>query len=122
MFAWIPIIGPIIQGIVSIFNKRADVDLGKRKSDNERAVEETKASTRIIEATNDNIGINISRDIIIFPVAVWTAIISWDTVVAIRFPEWMFHVEKYPDSVAYLPLAVITFLLGNIGINAWRRR
>jgi hypothetical protein len=49
-------------------------------------------------------------------------IIGWDTIVVRHYPDLVFIVEKYPDSVAYLPYAVLIFLLGNIGINAWKSR
>lgn len=122
MLAWLPIIGPIIQGIVGIFGKFEDTKLNTLKTNRSSDLEEAKVSAQIIQTTQDDIGIRFTRDIVIFPVAVWTAFIGWDTIVAIRYPWLMFHVEKYPDSVAYLPYAVITFLLGNIGINAWKRR
>lgn len=122
MFGWIPIIGPIIDGIVSIFSKYKDVELEKYKVDGQVDVETLKASTAIIESTKDDVGVRLARDIVIFPVAIWSAIIGWDTIVAIRWPELKFMVEKYPDSVAYLPGAVLAFLLGNIGLNIWRRK
>ena len=122
LLTWIPIIGPIIEGLFGWLNKKEDVSLEKYKAGRTSDLEESKVAANIIDTTKDDIGIRLARDIIIYPVAIWTAIIGWDTTVAIRYPDWMFHVEKYPDSVAYLPYAVITFLLGNIGINAWKRR
>ncbi len=122
ILTWIPILGPIIEGVFGWLNKRQDNALELVKAGRTADLEESKIAANIIETTKDDIGIRLARDIIIFPVAVWTALIGWDTINAIRFPSVMFYVEKYPDSVAYLPYAVITFLLGNIGINAWKRR
>lgn len=122
MLGWIPIIGPIIDGIVSIFNKYKDVEAIKYKTDGEVSIEGFKASANIIESTKDDIGIRFARDIVCYPVAIWSALIGWDTIVVRRWPDLMFHVEKYPESVSYLPYAVLAFLLGNIGFNIWRRR
>jgi hypothetical protein len=122
MFAWIPLIGPILQGLFntasSIYTKFKDTQLGMRNAD----VEEAKVSAQIIHDTNDDIGIRILRDLVCLPVALWTMLIGWDTIVVSKWPYLMWHVEKYPDSVGYLPYAVLTFLLGNIGINAWKRK
>lgn len=122
MLSWIPIIGPVIEGIVSIFNKKMDTDVVKYQTKVNAEVTDAQTAARIIEATKDDIGIRLTRDIVCFPVAIWAALISWDTIIAIRFPNLMFHVEKFPESVEYLPYAVLTFLLGNIGINAWKRK
>lgn len=122
ILTWIPILGPIIEGLFGFLNKRQDNALAKFKIGTEADTEDAKTAARIIETTQDDIGIRLARDILIFPTSVWGALIGWDTIVAIRFPWLQFHVEKYPDSVAYLPYAVVAFLLGNIGINAWKRR
>lgn len=84
-------------------------------------VEEAKVSAQIIHDTNDDIAIRLMRDTVCFPVVVWSGLIGWDTIIAYRFPQWMWHVAAYPVSVGYLPYAVLIFLLGNIGINTWKR-
>lgn len=122
MLGWIPIIGPIIEGIVSIFNKKMDTDTAKYTSKLNAETTDAQTAARIIETTRDDIGIRIARDIVIFPVAVWSALLSWDTIVAKSYKAYMFGVEKYPPSAEYLPYAVMMFLLGNIGINAWKRK
>lgn len=122
MFGWIPLIGPIVDGIVSIFSKWQDTSLGKYKVDGSVDIETIKASTAIVEATKDDIGIRIMRDaLLIFPVA-QSCLVGWDTIVALHWPQLMFHVAPYPPSLAYLPFAAATFLLGNIAVNAWRRK
>lgn len=118
MFGWIPLIGPIIDGLTSIYSKFKDTQLGMRNAE----VDEAKMSAQIIHDTNDDIGIRLLRDGLCLPVVVWTMIIGWDTIVVRHHPEWIWVVEKYPPSVEYLPYAVIMFLLGNIGFNAWKRK
>lgn len=119
---WLPIIGPIIQGLASVFIKFKDTELGKYTVDGKVDIEAIKASANIIETTRDDIGIRLSRDVIIFPVAVWTAIASWDTIIVYHYPNLMFKVAPYPPSLAFLPYAVMTFLLGNIAMNSWKRK
>lgn len=124
---WLPVIGPIVQGIVSIFEKKMDVDVQKETITRTNDLEEAKVSAQIIHDTSDSIGLRLMRDLMCFPVVVWSTLIGWDTLIAdpkqTLIPhQWMFHVANYPDSVAYLPYAVIVFLLGNIGINTWSRQ
>lgn len=124
MLSWLPIIGPIVQLIVSIFTKKQDTDLAKLQTKTSAEVESAKIAANIIYATKDDIGIRLARDIIIYPVAAWTALVTWDTIIAeSSFRDMMFHVASFENtSVPYLPYAVLVFLLGNIGINAWRSR
>lgn len=122
MLSWIPLLGPILQGLFStastIYSKFKDTQLGMRQQE----VAEAQVSAQIIHDTNDNIGLRIMRDALCLGPVSWCLLGSWDTIMAIRYPWLMFHVEKYPDSMAYLPYAVVTFLLGNIGLNMWNRR
>jgi hypothetical protein len=122
MFGWIPLLGPIIQGVFSIFTKMQDNAIIKYKTDATRDVEEAKISADIIQTTEDDICLRMMRDAAVFPVVVWSFLIGYDTIIAKRWPDWMFHIEKYPDSVAYLPYVVLVFLFGNIGLNTWKRK
>lgn len=120
--AFIPILGPIIQGLFGIFTKLSDNKLATLKVERGSDIEEAKVSADIIKTTQDDVALRLMRDLLCFPTVAWATLIGWDTIVAIRYPGLMFHVEKYPDSVAYLPYAVVVFLLGNIGINMFNRK
>ena len=122
MLAFLPVIGPIIEGIASVFNKVQDTKVVEIQTGAQTTQVETQSSAQIIAATQDDIGLRFMRDLLCFPTVVWAGLIGWDTIVAVRYPNWMFHVPAYPDSVAYLPYAVVVFLLGNIGINMFNRR
>lgn len=123
MLAFLPIIGPIIQGIVSIFTKSMDTKVAVLKTNRTADVEEAKVSADIISTTQDDIGLRLMRDLMCFPIVVWVCLVSWDTIVALHYPDLMFHVAGFDrTSAPYLPYAVITFLLGNIGINMWNRK
>jgi hypothetical protein len=121
MFAWLPIIGPIIQGVVSIFNKFQDVKIVQYQTDADKYKAGAEASSQIIQATEHDYGVQLTRDLVIFPVGVWTALISWDTIIALRYPDLMFHVAPYPQSLSFLPYAVLTFLLGTVAVTSWKR-
>lgn len=117
ILGWIPLLGPIIQGIGGIYSKFKDTQLGMRNAD----VEEAKVSAQIIHDTNDDICLRIMRDAAVLPVVVWSMLIGWDTLIVKHWPAYMWHVDKYPESVGYLPYVVLAFLFGNIGLNAWKR-
>lgn len=118
MLSWIPLLGPIIQGLVSIYTKFKDTQLGMRVQE----VEEAKVSAQIIHDTNDDICLRIMRDAACLPVVVWTMLIGWDTIISTHHKAWMWNVNPYPDKVGYLPYVVLVFLFGNIGLNMWNRK
>ena len=118
MLSWIPLLGPIIQGIASIFTSFSNVNIEKIK----QVEGETQASVQIIHDTNDDIALRIMRDLVCFPVVVWAFLIGWSTCTVGWWPEVFLPIPMYPGPVNYLPFAVLAFLLGNIGINTWSRR
>jgi hypothetical protein len=120
MLGWIPLLGPILQGISSIFNGWFTAKVQLKQAEVQENIAVTQTSAQIIATTNDDILLRILRDAAILPVVVWSMLIGWDTIIANRFPEYMFHVAGYPLSVAYLPYVVLVFLFGNIGLNMWR--
>lgn len=122
MLGWLPIVGPIIDGIVSIFSKYQDTALGKYKVDGTVDVEAIKASSELAEQTSTDIGVRLARDLIMFPVAFWTAVVSWDNLVVYVFPSWFWKVAPYPTSLSYLPYAVIVFLFGSTAMILWNRK
>jgi hypothetical protein len=123
MLAFLPIIGPIIQGIASIFTGYFNQKVQIKQADVQQDIAETQASTQIIHDTQDSIGLRLMRDLVCFPVVMWSFLIGWDTIIAnTSYKDWMWHVANYPDTVSYLPYAVLVFLLGNVGINMWGRK
>ena len=122
MLSWIPLLGPIIQGISSVFNSFFTAKVQIAATEANKEIQTAQISQQIIATTNDDILLRILRDAAILPVVVWSMLIGWDTIVVHRYPGLVFTVEKYPDSVAYLPYVVLVFLFGNIGLNTWRNR
>ena len=123
MFTWLPILGPIIEGVVSIFNKKADTTVANRQIDADVRKSEIASSTQTLIAFKDDINIRITRDIILFPVSVWTSLIVWDKIVAKKFPDLVWGVLPLTEAsgLAFLPYAVMTFLFGIVAVNTWKR-
>lgn len=118
MLSWIPLIGPIIQGITSIFSGY----FSEKTAVVQAEVETEKTAAEIIRDTNEDILLRILRDMAVAPVVVWSMFIGWDTIVAYHYPDLMWRIPNYPESVAYLPYIVLVFLFGNIGLNIWRNK
>lgn len=117
LLGWIPVLGPIIQGVTSIATGVFGVETAKVNAE----VSITQSAAQIIHDTNDDISLRLMRDLaLLFPV-IWGALIGWDTVVAYNWPWLKFHVSNYPTTVGYIPYAAYAFLFGNIGMNIWRR-
>lgn len=119
---WLPIIGPIIQGIVSIFTKAEDTSLGKLKIDADVHTVEVKSSEQTLRDFHDDISVRICRDIILFPGSLWIGSIVWSKLIERNYPDLVWAVNPIPDSIAYLPLAIMTFLFGVIATSAWKNR
>jgi hypothetical protein len=133
---WIPLIGPIIQGISSIFTSWFSSTAQIKQAQVQENIALADTSAQIIKTTNDDILLRILRDLAILPVVVWSALIGWDTIIGAywkdasgdihRYHEWatnyMWIVGDYPPAVTYLPYVVMVFLFGNIGLNMWRNK
>lgn len=124
ILGWIPVIGPIAQGVSNIFGAFFNTKVVALQTGAQVAIAETNASVAIIQATNNDICLRLLRDMVCLPVVIWTMIIGWDTILAYSSLRdcCTLVMAPYPDKVGYLPYAVIIFLLGNIGINTWARK
>lgn len=122
LFSWIPLLGPIFQGVSSIIGNFTNLSAVKLQTAAQTTIAETNASVQIIQATHDDILLRIIRDLMILPGAAWFAIGGWDTIIAKHWPWLKFNVAEFPPQLQYYPYAVLVFLLGNIGVNAWKNR
>ena len=122
MLSWLPLIGPILQGLFStassIYATFKSTQVEQIKAD----VATAQVSAQIIHDTNDDICLRLLRDTAVLGPVVWAALISWDTIVALRWPWLKFNVSDYPKDVGYIPYAALAFLFGNIGFNIWKRK
>lgn len=119
MLGWIPIVGPIIDGLVSIFNKKQDADVEKHKVDGAVRETELKTSQEILSIFKDDVGVRFSRDLVIVPTSTYCALTVWDYMVVLKYPELVWGVKAIPveSGLAWLPYAVLVFLLGNTYLN-----
>jgi hypothetical protein len=122
ILGFIPLLGPILQGVGGIVSSFTNLGAVKLQTASATTIAETQASVAIIQTTEDDILLRIVRDIMILPGAVWFALGGWDTIVAKNWPDYRFLVSEFPPQLAYYPYAVLVFLLGNIGVNAWKNR
>lgn len=122
MLSWIPLLGPILQGLFntasSMYGKFKDTEVAKRTADTADA----QVGAQIIESNMQYLSIRIMTDAALLMPVAWSFLIGWDTIVARRYPEWMFHVADYPPTVQYIPYGAFAFLFGALGMNIWKRR
>src|SRR6185436_17530927 len=113
----IPIVGPIVQGVVDLFKQKADVDLQKTLSANVTGLEKQKdisktdvaiiqARTQIALAHQNDLGARLVRDLIMFPVGVHTCLYYW----RLSFPMYSWGVQEPAKAMQYIPYAVIAWL------------
>lgn len=116
----IPVIGPIIQGVVDLFAKKMDVDLQKQVDANKTALGKqqdiSKTDLGVIQtralvaiAFKDDLGVRLIRDLVMFPVSVWTGFYFFYLTFKNNLPpSW--EVGLPPDNMQYIPYAMIAFL------------
>ena len=111
---WLPLVGPIIQGISGYFSKKQDVDLEKYKVDGKVNIEALLAANQLTLGFKDDIGVRINRDIVLTPMCVWLGLGGWDKIMANKYPDLVWNVAPFPTSggLEYLPIAVVAFLFG----------
>lgn len=113
----IPILGPIIQGIVDAVSKHEDITLQRQVDTNKTALgkqaDENKTDVAVIQsraqvaiAFKDDLGIRLIRDLVMFPISVWTGAYFY----VLTFPHGEWVVTTPPQTMQYIPYAVIAFL------------
>lgn len=113
----IPILGPIIQGIVDAVSKHEDITLQRQVDTNKTALgkqaDENKTDVAVIQsraqvaiAFKDDLGVRLIRDLVMFPIALWSGAYFYTLTV----PTYSWHMELPPTTMQYIPYAVIAFL------------
>lgn len=114
MFAFLPIIGPILDAILKpVFNWLMKKEDTKVETIHAQTIDNQTAAS-VTTAFKDDVGSQVVRDLIMFPVGVWTALIVWDKIVAIKYPDYVWGVLPLDagTGLSFLPYAVMTFLFG----------
>lgn len=117
ILSWLPIIGPIFQTIADAWSKHEDVTLKKQQDINLTSLEKQRDISRtdlgviqtraqVVTAFKDDLGVRLIRDLVMFPIAVWTGGYFY----MLTFPQYSWAVNTPPDAMQYIPYAVIAFL------------
>lgn len=116
---WIPVIGPIIDGIFGYLNKKQDTAVEIRKVEGEERTVAMTTSASILTAFKDDISIKVARDIVVYPTVIHAALTMWDYTVVTKFPDLVWGTKAIPVGSGYewLAYAVMVFLLGNTYLN-----
>lgn len=115
--SFIPILGPIFQSLADAWGKHEDITLQKQADVNKTALgkqqDENKTDVAVIQtraqvaiAFKDDPGVRLIRDLVMFPIAVWTGGYFY----VLTFPHGDWLVGTPPPTMQYIPYAVIAFL------------
>lgn len=121
MLSWLPIVGPIIDGIVSIFTKFQDTKLGEYKTDAGVAVAQIQSYNALTLAFIHDIPVRLARDIIMFPGSIWCGLYIEGKIVGKKHPEWVWPVLPLDGPMAYLPIVLMGFFFGSAAVM-WLRK
>jgi hypothetical protein len=122
VFAWIPIIGPILQAMVNAFAKAEDTSVSKAKIAADKEVSEGAQDVQVIAiraSHKDDIGIIFARDLVVNWWAVYNSLIFYDSCFRNLLPEsWTWRVLAIPTSLNVLCTAIVAMLF----YTAWKGR
>jgi hypothetical protein len=118
---FIPVVGPIVDGIVTIFKNRSDAKVATAKIDSDERVQTMQASNSLVSLFVNDVMVRVCRDIIMFPGSIYCGTIIWDRWVEIRHPELVWGVKPLMGSMELLPFALLTFFFGSAYLY-WTQR
>lgn len=115
--SFIPILGPIFQSLADAWGKHEDITLqkqvdvnktalGKQQDENKTDVAVIQSRAQVAIAFKDDPGVRLIRDLVMFPIAVWSGAYFYTLTV----PQYSWHMELPPTTMQYIPYAVIAFL------------
>lgn len=119
--AIIPIFGPIIDGVVSIYKQKTNTEVTKIKLDNAMTVEGMQDSNQLVTLFASDVMVKVCRDIIMVPGSIYCGTIIWDRFMALRHPELIWGVLPLQGAMEYLPYALLTFFFGSAFLY-WKRK
>lgn len=115
--SFIPILGPIFQSLADAWGKHEDITLqkqvdvnktalGKQQDENKTDVAVIQSRAQVAIAFKDDPGVRLIRDLVMFPIAVWSGAYFYTLTV----PMYSWHIDTPPTAMQYIPYAVIAFL------------
>lgn len=117
----IPVLGPIVDGVVSIYKQKTDTEVSKMKIDNDLTVQGMQASNQLVNLFASDAMVKACRDIIMVPGSIYCGTIIWDRYVSLRYPELVWGVLPLQGAMEYLPYALLTFFFGSAFLF-WKRK
>lgn len=117
----IPILGPLIDGAVSIYKQKTDVEVTKLKINTDADVALIQSTDQLVKAFASDAMVRACRDIIMVPGSVYCGTIIWDRFMDHRHPEWVWGVLPLQGAMEYLPHALLAFFFGSAFLY-WKRR
>lgn len=117
----IPILGPIIDGVVSIYKQKTDTDVQKLTIDTNANVAYMQSTNALVTTFASDAAVKVCRDIIMFPGSIYCGTIIWDRFMDTRHPELVWGVLPLQGAMEYLPYALLTFFFGSAFLF-WNRK
>jgi hypothetical protein len=117
ILGWLPVVGPILDGIGRVISHFTDRDIAIAKVNGEVTIEGYKAANQITLAFVNDIAVRLARDIVMFPGSAWCGLYIWDKIVAHHYPWLVYDVAPLDGPMVYLPYALMTFFFGAAWLN-----
>jgi hypothetical protein len=117
ILGFIPILGPLIQGVSSIFSSVYSEKAVAVKADADVTIAGWKSANDLTIAFQNNTAVNIARDIVMYPGALWCGLYIWGRTWDIYAPWLVIPVKTLDGPMAYLPFALLTFFFGMAAIK-----
>lgn len=121
LLGWIPVLGPVIDGILSIFTKHEDTVVEKYKVDGSVDTQIIQSSTQLTLAMANDIAFRLARDLVMFPGALWCGLFVEGKIMDRMYPEYVWTVSALDGPLEYLPYALFTYFFGVTAMHIWRR-
>lgn len=117
----IPILGPLIDGVVNIYKQKTNTEVSKKKIDADFDTQAMQTTNALVTTFANDTMVKVCRDIIMVPGSVYCGTIIWDRFMDIRHPELVWGVLSLQGAMEYLPYALLTFFFGSAFLY-WKRK
>lgn len=119
---FIPVLGPLIEGAVSIYKNKTDTDIKKIQMSNDLEVQEMTASNQVLSMFASDSMVRACRDMIMVPGSIYCGAIIWDRFMDIRHPDWVWGVLPLQGAMEYLPHILLLFFFGSAALMYRNRK
>lgn len=119
--SFIPVVGPIVDGIVTIYKQKTDTQVATAKIDSEERIQTMQASNSLVSLFVNDVMVRVCRDIIMFPGSIYCGTIIWDRWIDTRYPSLVWGVKPLEGPMEFLPYALLTFFFGSAFLY-WTKR